>query len=151
MLIIALYRVETNRTQDLEMKKLTFDNGWMTLHAVSMGRLFQIAHIAPKGEGDFVAVSQLGEDPSACLISEAYTGKLCSFESLNTDEKAFDKQILIKSDGKYLQVAFASDDHAAVHKMMSERDDVGLIATDNDGRMYLASNEQVTVDLKKAG
>lgn len=130
--------------------RLKFNNSWMTLHASSMGKIFRIEEISScedeqnklrKRKG-LVAVSSLPNQLKFNLLANPYAPKFPSryLPSMNSHELTY-TNLYIKSDSVYFQVAHVCDTEEQCNAFSRDRSDVGVIATDNEGRHYLASHK----------
>ncbi len=128
--------------------KLRFNNPAMALCAISMGKAFRILFISGDGKKknnlfqkhDLVSVSTLPEQEEICLLADCYAPLFRShlLQNISTSALPF-TNLYILSDGHFFQVAHVSNNQEGCNAICLQRRDVALIATDNDGRHYLAS------------
>jgi len=128
--------------------KLRFNNPTMELCAISMGKVFRILFISGDNQKknklfqkqDLVSVSTLPEQEDVCLLADGYAPLFRShlLQNISTPTLPF-TNLYILSDGHYFQVAHVSNNQKDCNAICLRRMDVALIATDNDGRHYLAS------------
>ena len=138
--------------------KLKLDNPSMRLCALSMRKVFHILAIAgdcQHNNSDFikqnlVAVSQLPAQPRMNLLANCYAPKFPSrlLRDLSTHEKPY-TNLYIQSEEQYFQIAYVSGDRNYCNSVCLERGDITLIATDNEGRHYLASKTPVKIHSKE--
>lgn len=128
--------------------KLKFNNSWMTLYAKSMGKVFVITHAtdSEKLQGSLfkretiIAVSALPNNPGVSLLAQSYAPAFSAAELQDlSSENCPYFQLYLESDGKFFQVALITTDLAECNQFCAAREDVALLATDNDGRHYLVS------------
>ena len=134
--------------------RLKFNNDWMQLFAKSMGKVYHITYIcSDKNEmdnlfkqKDLITVSTLPQYSDECLITNAYAFEFrsCLLEDISSDIKCF-TDLYIKSDKQFYQVAGVSSDVNEMNLICESRNDVGIIATDNAKRHYLASLKPVSL------
>lgn len=128
--------------------KLSFDNNWMELYACSMRKLHKVTEIALNQEEkdkalkkDLITISSL-EPLGISFLSMLYGIKEPSknLEELSTDENPF-LPFYIKVDKEFFQVAHIVKTVEEANLVMTERSDVALICSDNQGNHYLSSRE----------
>lgn len=132
--------------------KLKFNNSWMTLHASSMGKIFRIEAISSCDEEQsklrksksLVAVASLPNQLKVNLLANQYAPEFPSryLPSMNSPELPY-TNLYIKSDSVYFQIAYVCDTEEQCNEFSRDRSDVGVIATDNEGRHYLASHKPI--------
>jgi hypothetical protein len=116
--------------------KLIFNNAFMTLCVNSMGKLHEVEalhdseNIRKKG---FVEVASLNGLP---VMAKQYpaTAKPSLFCGNSLDSNFF-----IRADNKYFEVLLVTERQDAANALIIKDDSVALIATDNEGRHYIAS------------
>ena len=121
------------------MKKLKFNNPWMTLHVASKRKLHKVEAIVSPGadtnKNDLVTVAIIhGLD----MLSNAYDVKRRSPTKGNLLSPS---GLYIKSDCDYYPVTLIAADIDQANDFMQANPESGAIATDNDGRHYIAGIE----------
>lgn len=130
--------------------KLKFNNAWLSLYAMSMGKLFCITHVTADRDSqdklfhqhDLVSVSALPGDESTCLLANAYgaTFRSSLLQDMNSPDRPY-SNLFIESDGKYFQVAFVTTSVDECNCHCISRPDIALLGIDNAGRHYLVSKQ----------
>ena len=119
-----------------------------------MGKIFHVEHISSCEKEierlyktkNLVQISEMPGNPGLSLLSGQYS---TLFESIRLENKTTSEihfsNLYIESDGDYFQVSNVCATTEESNAICLKRDDVGIIATDNEGRHYLASLKPVSI------
>jgi hypothetical protein len=121
--------------------KLIFNNSFMTLCVNSMGKLHEVEALHDSDcmrKNGFVEVASLNGLP---VMAKQYpattTPSLFNGGDLNSS-------FFIRADKKYFEVLLITKCQDAANAIMLKDDSAALIATDNEGRHYIASTAPST-------